>query len=57
MSQRFNGVNFVYRSLEVYRTSHSYLRVLVIILSFNNGELHWRYDLDRLFDNLTDKSD
>ena len=43
MSQRFNGVNFGYRSVEVYRTFHSYLRVLVRIRYFHNGELHWRF--------------
>ena len=44
MSQRFNGVNFVYRSLEVYQIFHSYLRVLVRIRYFHNGKLHWRFD-------------
>ena len=43
MSQRFNGVNFVYRSVEVYRTFWSYLRLLVRIRYFYNGELHWRF--------------
>ena len=63
MTQLFNGVNFVYRSVEVYLTFCSYLRVLVRIRNFYKmadginytGELP-RYVLDRLFDNLTDKS-
>ena len=39
MTQLFNGVNFVYRSVEVYLTFCSYLRVLVRIQNFyiNNG--------------------
>ena len=31
------GVNFVYRSVEVYRTFRSYLWVLVRIKNFYNG--------------------
>ena len=59
MSQLFNGVNFVYRSMEHFAI---YLRVLVRIRNFyNSGRylLHWhlaRYVLDSLFGNLTDKS-
>ena len=34
MTQLFNGVNFVYRSVEVYRTFRSYLGVLVRIRNF-----------------------
>ena len=60
MSQLFNGVNFVYRSVKVYWTfCRIYLRVLVRIRKCYNDELHCqlaRYVLDRLFDNLTDKS-
>ena len=37
MTQLFNGVNFVYRSVEVYLTFCSYLRVLVRIGNFYNG--------------------
>ena len=37
MSQLFNGVNIVYRSVEVYLTFCSYLRVLVRIQCFYNG--------------------
>ena len=37
MTQLFNGVNFVYRSVEVYLTFCSYLRVLVRIWNFYNG--------------------
>ena len=37
MTQLFNGVNFVYRSVEVYLTFCSYLRVLVRIQNFYNG--------------------
>ena len=37
MTQLFNGVNFVYRSVEVYLTFYSYLRVLVRIQCFYNG--------------------
>ena len=37
MTQLFNGVNFVYRSVEVYLTFCSYLRVLVRIQCFYNG--------------------
>ena len=37
MTQLFNGVNFVYRSVEVYSTFCSYLRVLVRIRNFYNG--------------------
>ncbi len=62
MSQLFNGVNFVYRSVEVYQTFRSYLRVLIIIRNFYmadginyTGDLP-HYVLERLFDNLTDKS-
>ena len=44
MSQLFNGVNFGYRSAEVYRTFHTYLQVLVRIRYFHNGELRWRFD-------------
>ena len=62
MTQLFNGVNFVYRSVEVYLTFCNYLRVLVRIRNFyNGGGINYtgdlpRYVLDRLFDNLTDKS-
>ena len=55
MTQLFNGVNFEYRSVEVYLTFCSYLRVLVRIINYT-GDLP-RYVLDRLFDNLTGKSD
>ena len=55
MSQLFNGVNCVSLS----GTFCLYLRVLVRIRNFYNsgytGDLA-RYVLDRLFDNLTDKS-
>ena len=37
MSQLFNGVNFVYRPVEVYGPFHSYLRVLVRIRNLYNG--------------------
>ena len=37
MTQVFNGVNFVYRSVEVYLTFCRYLRVLVRIRNFYNG--------------------
>ena len=37
MTQLFNGVNFVYRSVEVYLTFCSYLRVLVRVRNFYNG--------------------
>ena len=37
MTQLFNGVNFVYRSVEVYLTFCSYIRVLVRIQCFYNG--------------------
>ena len=37
MTQLFNGVNFVYRSVEVYLTFCSYLRVLVRIRNVYNG--------------------
>ena len=38
MTQLFNGVNFVYRSVvQVYLTFCSYLRVLVRIRNFYNG--------------------
>ena len=57
MTQLFNGVNFVYRSVEVYLTFCSYLRVLVRIGLSNastmadginyTGDL-LRYVLDRL---------
>ena len=46
MSQRFNGVDFMYRSVEVYWTFCSYLRVLVRIRNFYNVRryyLHWRF--------------
>ena len=64
MAQLFNGVNFVYRSFEVYLTFCSKLASF----SQNPKLLQWRtvlttpvgdlprYVLDRLFDNLTDKS-
>ena len=55
MSQLFNGINFVYRSVDVYRTFRRYLRVLVRIRNFYTDDLP-RYVLDRLFDDLTDKS-
>ena len=55
MSQLFNGVHFVYRSVEVYWTFCSYLRVLVRIRNFYTGDLS-HYVLNRLFDNLMDKS-
>ena len=62
MTQLFNGVNFVYRSVEIYLTFCSYLRVLVTIqTSIMADDINYtgdllRYVLDRLFDNLTDKS-
>ena len=37
MTELFNGVNFVYRPLEVYRTFRCYLQVLVRIRNFYNG--------------------
>ena len=37
MTRLFNGVNSVYRSVKVYRTFCSYLRVLVRIRNFYNG--------------------
>ena len=37
MTRLFNGVNFVYRSLEVYWIFRSYLRHLVRIRNFYNG--------------------
>ena len=37
MTHLFNGVNFVYRSVEVYLTFCSYLQVLVRIRNFYNG--------------------
>ena len=37
MTRLFNGVNFVYRSVQGYRTFRSYLRVLVRIRNFYNG--------------------
>ena len=56
MPQLFSGLNCVYRSVQVYGTLRSYLRVLVRIRNFyNDGDLA-RYVLDRLYDNLTDKS-
>ena len=61
MTQLFNGVNFVYRSVEVYLTFCSNLRVLVRIRNSTmadginyTGDLP-RYVLDCLFDNFTDK--
>ena len=44
MTQLFNGVNFVYRSVEVYGTFSSYLRVLVKIRKL----LQWRTVLTTL---------
>ncbi len=63
MTQLFNGVNFVYRSVEVYLTlqlfaSFSQNPMLLqwrTVLTNYTGDL-LRYVLDRLFDNLTDKS-
>ena len=61
MHQPFNGVNFVYHSVEVYGRFRSYLGVLVRIWNFyNGGRTNYtgdllRYVLDRLFDNSTDK--
>ena len=37
MTELFNGVNSVYRSVEVYLTFCSYLRVLVRIRNIYNG--------------------
>ena len=60
MSQLLKGVNFVYRSVEIYRTFCSYLRVLVRIRNLADGINYTadlpRYVLDRLFENWTDKS-
>ena len=61
MSRLFNGVNFGYRSADVYRRFQTYLRVLVRIRSDTSTMANYagdltRYVLDRLFDNLTDKS-
>ena len=62
MPQLFNGLVFVYRSLEDYWTFCNYLRVLVRIRNFHNGgRINYtgdlpRYVLVRLFHNLTDKS-
>ena len=58
MNKFFNGVNFVYRSVEIDRTFRSYLRILVRIQNFYNGERYKLlytgdfpcYVLDRLFD-------
>ena len=44
MSRLFNGVNFGYRSADVYRSFQTYLGVLVRIRYFHNGELRWRFD-------------
>ena len=41
MSQLFNGVNFGYRSADVYRSFQTYLGVLVRIRYFHNGAI-WR---------------
>ena len=46
MTQLFNGVNFVYRSVEVYLTFCSYLRVLVNASTMADGingnvQLNW----------------
>ena len=38
MSRIFNGVNFGYRSADVYRSFHTFLRVIVRIRYFHNGE-------------------
>ena len=43
MSRLFNGVNFGYRSADVYRSFQTYLGVLVRIRYFHNGELRWRF--------------
>ena len=47
MNQLFNGVNFVFRSVEVYQLFRCYLQVLVArIRNFDNGRpyyLHWRF--------------
>ena len=58
--QLFNGRNFVNRSVEVYGTFRSYLPVFVRIRTMADdinytGDLPC-YVLDRLFDNLTNKS-
>ena len=43
MSRLFNGVNFGYRSADVYRSFQTYLGVLVRIRYFHNRELCWRF--------------
>ena len=46
MTQLFSSVNFIYRSIEVYRTFCNYLRVLVRIRNFYDGGrhyLHWQF--------------
>ena len=60
MSQLFNGGNFAYRSVDVFWTfSHlfaSFSQFPKLLQSINyTGDL-LGYVLDRLFDNLTDKS-
>ena len=50
MSRLFNGVNFGYRSADVYRSFQT-----SSTMANYAGDLT-RYVLDRLFDNLTDKS-
>ena len=60
MTQLFNGGNFVYRSVDVYRIFSSYLQVLVRFRNFYKGINYTGdlqcYVLDRIFDNLKDKS-
>ena len=51
-SDIFNAVNFVYRSVEVYLTFCSYLRVLLRIQNFYNRPLSRRLDrCDRVIQN------
>ena len=63
MNQLFDRVNFVYRSVEVYQTFCSYLRVLVRqnakLLQRRTDGINCTGDLqryDHLFDKLMDKS-
>ena len=59
MSQRFNGVNFVYRSMEHFAVICEFeLESEMSTIAdgiYYTGNLA-RYVLDRLFCNLTDKS-
>ena len=51
MIRLFNGVNFGYRSVEVYRTFSSYLQVLIRIRNFYNmvDSINYTDDLPRCF--------